>query len=99
MTPTPTVERVAIAICESLGLEWDAQASGMTSASGSDEEQEGFRLMARAAIEAMRDVGDIPITKIYALIDKICPENEIGPDEVAAIWHAMLDAALGRGGV
>lgn len=54
------IERVARAICESQGLDWDAQASAMTSGSGSDDEQEGYRISARAAIEAMRELPEEP---------------------------------------
>lgn len=54
------IERVARAICESQDLDWDAQLSPMTSGSGADDEQEAYRVMARAAIEAMRGLPEEP---------------------------------------
>lgn len=57
MTDNPLVEAVAKAICASQGLDWDAQASFLTSAGGTGEEQEGFRDSATAALRAIEDAG------------------------------------------
>jgi hypothetical protein len=47
------VERMARAMCEAQGLDWDAQADAMRSGGGSDQEQDGYRAMARAAVAAL----------------------------------------------
>ena len=46
------VEAGARAICEAQGLDWDAQISAMTSGGGDDNEQDGYREMARACLTA-----------------------------------------------
>jgi hypothetical protein len=55
MADTPyerIVEAMARAICEATGLNWDDQASAQTSGGGSDEEQDGYREQAQAALTA-----------------------------------------------
>lgn len=77
------IDRIARKICESQGLDWDDQASPMTSASGSDEEQDGFRQMAVAALEAMRE------PTIGMLTAGIRTNGH-----PANVWDAMLTEAM-----
>lgn len=88
---TEMIERVARAICQSQGLEWDKQSDPMTSASGSDGEQDGFREMASAAIRAMRE----PTEQMSDYGLECLPESRhmTGPEDVLAMWHSMIDVA------
>lgn len=58
------VERMARAICEACGLDWDAQADFMTSAGGGDDERCVYLHEAEAALTAIESV--IPVSGILS---------------------------------
>ena len=84
------IEEVARAICGAQGLDWDAQADGMTSGGGGDNEQEGYIAMAVAAITAMRTMTEQMETDVYHIAAVV----ELGRVDVRAAWAAGIDAAL-----
>lgn len=84
------IEKVARALCAKDGLDWDAQADGMTSGGGGDDEQDGYREKATAAIEAMGD--PTPEMKYRGRTTN----NSTGEKYAEATWRAMIAAALGR---
>lgn len=57
LTRDELIEQMARAICLSLGLDWGLQADPLTSGSGSDEEQDGYREMAAAALSVVEKHG------------------------------------------
>ncbi len=61
------LEAAARAACQLRGLDWDAQADPMTSASGSDGEQEGMIDEARAAILAFLEAVEVTDSLAAAL--------------------------------
>jgi hypothetical protein len=81
--------RVAKALCEEQGFDWDKQKSFLTSASGGDNEQLFYISQARAAIRAMREPTFVMIDEGATCLinsEEIC----MNPDDV---WSAMIDAA------
>lgn len=95
------IEEVARAICKAQGLDWDAQADGMTSGGGDGDEQQGYIEMAVAAIEAMREPS---AAMIEAACDADIPggrwgepgfrESSIDEKDAPVIWCAVIDAVL-----
>lgn len=94
-----TLERVARAICAAQGLDWDAQADAMTSANGSDNEQNGYRDMARAAVEALKE----PSPAMLSAANHITYWDYNGDEEVEHsvtagiaedVWQAIIQAIL-----
>jgi hypothetical protein len=77
------VERVARAICEAQGLSWEAQACGLTSGGGGDEEQDGYREQARAAIAALARPAEptIPVEGPCDLCVGKCRTHSLGRPE------------------
>lgn len=95
------VERVAKALCDAACEDWDA-ASYLDTANGCEPEEmrDHWRMMARAAIEAMR----IPSAKMLkAACKSMSPERRPTPDRVTVKakhgirYRAMIDAALEEG--
>ena len=97
MTDTPEmVEIVARAICASQGLDWDAQANAMTSGAGDDDEQEGYREMARAAIEAMREPTGSMVDAGARSVEIVGFGRFSLQGQPSKAWRTMVDAALGK---
>lgn len=80
------IERVARALCAADELDWDAQANGQTSGSGSDDEQQGYLDKARAAIEAMREPTEAMTAKAWSMITSNLRYEEV--------YRHLIDAAL-----
>lgn len=85
--PTEMELRVAKALCEEQGFDWDKQKSFLTSASGGDNEQLFYISQARAAIRAMREpTPDMIGPGKGALLYE-------GAAEIKQSWRSMIDAA------
>lgn len=90
---TSLVERMARAICEAEGLDWEAQSNPQTSGSGNDDTEHYFEV-AIAALKAMRE----PTPKMYGAggVEQFKADMAQTPprDAVGKMWQAMITAAL-----
>lgn len=102
---TGMVEVVAKALCAHDELDWDAQADPLTSGSGGND-QDFYRGVARAAIEAMRSAtpemllaGGTERTDGWVVLGQDSGARREAPQYIGAngaerMWRAMIDAAL-----
>ena len=90
------VEKVARALCAHDDLDWDAQANPFTSGSG-DDNQVAYLSAARAAIEAMRGPTRAMIYTGEARRESKGEGASRENYDAAAIFTAMIDAALSEG--
>lgn len=84
------VERVARALCEAAEEDWDA-SSNLETANGCEpqEARDYWRMLARAAIAAMRE----PTGSIMSAIADTSPGYTMAETR-KRIWQAGIDAAL-----
>lgn len=88
------IERVAMALSEALGDDWDSPTMFIDDANATHETcREIYRDMARAAIEAMRD----PDEAMMQAVDCGGEKREWLSGKMRINnWQSMIDAALGK---
>ena len=96
---TDMIEKMARAMCEADGFNWDDQLDPMRSANGDEDGQAYYLAHAKAALSALEEPSEVQIEAGFeALYKEVDRYDHPYKDDLKDAWSAMIKAAKGEEG-